>query len=126
MVTDISSSRLNGDNEYGYHANNAIFMVPTRGANRGVAFRFANGPVHSECTGPYFTPDEETFFVNVQHPGEQTGNSPTSPGVFGTETTYTSWWPDGNKTANENPSHAEAVHGRDHEGPEGEGQPLRP
>ncbi len=104
VVTDISSSRLNGSNEYGYHANNAIFMVPTKGPNRGVAFRFGNGPVHSECTGPYFTPDEETFFVNVQHPGEQTGNAPTAPGVFGTEATYTSWWPGGDKTAGQNPS----------------------
>jgi uncharacterized protein len=104
VVTDISSSRLNGANEYGYHKNNALFMVPTSGPNKGVAFRFANGPVHCEITGPYFTPDEETFFVNVQHPGEQTGNSASAPGVFGQESTYTSWWPEGNKTAGDNPA----------------------
>ena len=104
VVTDISSSRLNGANEYGYHKNNAMFMVPTSGPNRGIGFRFANGPVQCELTGPYFTPDEETLFVNVQHPGELTGISSTAPGIFGQETTYTSWWPEGNRTAGETPS----------------------
>jgi secreted PhoX family phosphatase len=104
VVTDISSSRLNRPNEYEYHKNNAMFMIPTSGPNRGVAFRFANGPVECELTGPYFTPNEQTFFVNVQHPGELTGGSSSAPGVFGQEVTYTSWWPEGNRTANENPS----------------------
>ncbi|HYN52370.1 MAG TPA: hypothetical protein VES62_15725 [Thermoleophilaceae bacterium] len=40
----------------------------------------------------------------MQHPGELTGNSSTAPGVFGQETTYTSWWPEGDKTAGDNPS----------------------
>ena len=107
VVTDISSSRLNRTNpanEYTYHGNNAMFMIPTSGPNRGVAFRFANGPVECEITGPYFTPREDTLFVNVQHPGENTAASATSPAVFGQEVTYTSWWPEGNKTANDNPS----------------------
>jgi uncharacterized protein len=107
VVTDISSSRLNRTsppNEYTYHKNNAMFMVPTSGPNRGIGFRFANGPVECEITGPYFTPDEETLFVNVQHPGETTGLTATAPGVFGQETTYTSWWPEGNKTAGDLPS----------------------
>ena len=81
-----------------------MFMVPTSGPNKGVAFRFANGPVQSELTGPYFSPDEDTLFVNVQHPGEMTGISTTSPGVFGQESTYTSWWPEGNKTTGDNPA----------------------
>jgi uncharacterized protein len=107
VVTDISSSRLNRTNppnEYTYHKNNAMFLVPTSGPNRGIGFRFANGPVECEITGPYFTPDEETLFVNVQHPGETTGLTATAPGVFGQETTYTSWWPEGNKTAGDLPS----------------------
>jgi len=107
VVTDISTTRLNRTsppNEYTYHKNNALFMVPTSGRNKGVAFRFGNGPVECEITGPYFTPDETTFFVNVQHPGETTGISSTAPGVFGQESTYTSWWPEGNRTRNENPS----------------------
>ena len=107
VVTDISSSRLNRTsppNEYTYHKNNAMFMVPTSGPNKGIGFRFANGPVECELTGPYFTPDEETLFVNVQHPGELTGISSTSPGIFGQETTYTSWWPEGNRVAGDLPS----------------------
>lgn len=104
VVTDISTTRLNRPNEYQYHKNNALFLVPTSGPNKGVAFRFANGPVEAELTGPYFTPDEQTFFVNVQHPGEATGSSATAPGVFGQEATYTSWWPEGNRTAGDNPS----------------------
>jgi secreted PhoX family phosphatase len=105
VVTDISTLSLNQpNNAYTYHKNNAMFMIPTSGPNKGVAFRFANGPVECEITGPYFTPDEETFFVNVQHPGETTGIRASSPGVFGQEATYTSWWPEGNKTAGDNPA----------------------
>jgi uncharacterized protein len=104
VVTDISSRSLNQPNEYEYHKNNAMFMVPTSGPNRGIGFRFANGPVQCELTGPYFTPDEETFFVNVQHPGEATGLRADAPGVFGQEETYTSWWPEGNRTAGDLPS----------------------
>jgi uncharacterized protein len=102
VVTDISSSRLNQANEYGFHKNNAMFMVATSGANKGIAFRFANGPVECEITGPYFTPNERTLFCNVQHAGENTSSRAES--VFGLEATYTSWWPDGNKTEGDNPS----------------------
>jgi len=42
--------------------------------------------------------------VNVQHPGETTGETSTGPGVFGQEATYTSWWPEGSRTADDNPS----------------------
>jgi secreted PhoX family phosphatase len=105
VVTDISTTSLNRpDRPYAYHKNNAMFMIPTSGRNRGVAFRFANGPIEAELTGPYFTPDEDTLFLNVQHPGETTGISASAPGVFGQEVTYTSWWPKGNKTTGENPA----------------------
>jgi secreted PhoX family phosphatase len=40
------------------------------GGHRHLAFRFANMPAEAEGTGPYFTPDERTLFLNVQHPGE--------------------------------------------------------
>jgi uncharacterized protein len=104
VVTDISSGSLNQANEYAYHKNNALFFVPTSGPNRGIGYRFANGPVECELTGPYFTPDEKALFVNVQHPGEVTGDASDAPGVFGQEATYTSWWPEGNKAAADNPS----------------------
>jgi secreted PhoX family phosphatase len=82
---------------YAYHRNNAVFMIPRSGPNRGVAFRFANMPVQAEGTGPYFSPDGTTLFFNVQHPGEDTPNRgrarPNDP------QTFTSWWPGGNRTA---------------------------
>ena len=105
VVTDISSSSLKGSRSarpyYDYHANNAIFMIPRTGPNRGVAFRFGNMPREAEGTGPYFTPDEQTLFVNVQHPGEETKNTPASR--FGQPTTYSSYWPAGNKAIEQNP-----------------------
>ena len=103
VVTDISTSALNLPGPSQYHANNAAFMVPTKGPNTGVAFRFANMPVQAEGTGPYFSPDESALFVNVQHPGEQAGVKGSSA-QFGQPTTYPSYWPHGNKTADQNPS----------------------
>jgi secreted PhoX family phosphatase len=108
VVTDISTGSLNNPNnpEYDYHDNNAAFMVPTKGPNAGVAYRFANMPIQAEGTGPYFTPDESTLFINVQHPGEQAGTpeGPNNRAVFGQPETYPSYWPRGNKTAERNPS----------------------
>jgi uncharacterized protein len=97
VVTDVSSSSLNvpGRN-FEFHGNNAMFYVPLRGPNAKTAFRFANGPVEAELTGPAFVPEEKTLFLNVQHPGEET---PNRGGVPGNPQTYTSWWPSGNKTA---------------------------
>jgi uncharacterized protein len=103
VVTDISTGSLNQPGPNQYHANNAAFMVPTKGPNAGVAFRFANMPVEAEGTGPYFSPDESALFINVQHPGEQSGEKGSSA-QFGQPETYSSYWPRGNKTAGQNPS----------------------
>ena len=104
VVTDISSSVLNNPaNPNAYHRNNAVFMVPRTGPNAGVGFRFANMPIEAEGTGPYFTPDEQTLFVNVQHPGEETPTA-AKGGVYGDVSTYTSYWPKGNKSTGQNPS----------------------
>lgn len=107
VVTDISSASLNNPNtptgqQNLYHRNNAVFMLPRTGPNAGVAFRFANMPLEAEATGPYFTPDEQTLFINVQHPGEETHALTKTP-VFGDFSTYTSYWPKGNKTLGQNP-----------------------
>ncbi|MBD2870199.1 PhoX family protein [Paenibacillus arenilitoris] len=79
VVTDISSSSQNK----GVHKsfmNNGLFVIPTSGPDKAVALQFASGPVESELTGPFFTPDEQTLFLSVQHPGENTTdmNKPTS------------------------------------------------
>lgn len=101
VLTDISSASL-GKGEVAFHQNNAVFMVPTSGPNAGVAFRFASMPVEAEGTGPYFTPDERTLFFSVQHPGEETSLRPGA--TFGDPQTYTSWWPDGDRTQGRKPS----------------------
>jgi hypothetical protein len=78
-------------------------MVPRSGPNAGVAFRFANMPAEAEATGPYFTPDESTLFIAVQHPGEESGEG-GSPAVYEDPSTFTSYWPRGNKSTGQNPA----------------------
>jgi hypothetical protein len=34
---------------------------------------FGYGPMECETTGPFFTADEQTLFLSVQHPGEVNG-----------------------------------------------------
>jgi secreted PhoX family phosphatase len=78
-VTDISSSSMNK----GVHTsfgNNGMFIIPVTGPDKGVALQFASAPMDAELTGPWFTPDESTLFLAVQHPGENTTDAakPTS------------------------------------------------
>ena len=82
VVTDISSSRLN-KGIYETFRNNGAFVLPASGGRD--VYQFASGPVESELTGPFFTPDGSTLFLAIQHPGEETEdtNEPTST------------WPDG-------------------------------
>jgi secreted PhoX family phosphatase len=79
MVTDISSSRVN-KGIYKFQGNNALFYFRTSGADAGVAYQFASGPVECEMTGLQWTPDGSTLFLSVQHPGEESKSSaePTS------------------------------------------------
>ncbi|WP_088241867.1 PhoX family protein [Calothrix rhizosoleniae] len=85
MVTDISTSKMNksltnrtasqGKSTPFSHVfgNNAIWFIPTSGDSASQAFLFATGPMECEITGPCFTPDEQTMFVAIQHPGEANG-----------------------------------------------------
>jgi hypothetical protein len=70
IETDISnSSQLRADRGYDHIGNNALLAAdPTSGEIR----RFLVGPRGCEITGITTTPDQETLFVNVQHPGEGT------------------------------------------------------
>ncbi|MGG2200309.1 PhoX family protein [Paenibacillus validus] len=79
VVTDISTSSMHK----GVHTsfmNNGLFVVPTHGAAKAQAMQFASAPTDAELTGPFFTPDERTLFLSVQHPGENTTDlaKPTS------------------------------------------------
>lgn len=78
-VTDISSSSVT-KGIFRHFGNNGMFVIPTSGEHAGEAFQFASGPREAELTGPWFTPDEATLFLSVQHPGEETEdvNNPTS------------------------------------------------
>ncbi|MFE5321371.1 PhoX family protein [Paenibacillus sp. NPDC056579] len=78
-VTDISSSSMN-KGLFTAFGNNGMYVIPTTGPNMGVAMQFASAPLDAEMTGPWFTPDESTLFLAVQHPGENTTDAakPTS------------------------------------------------
>jgi uncharacterized protein len=72
VVTDVSSSSLN-KGIYKFQGNNAVFMLPTAGDHAGKAYRFANGPVEAEMTGPTWI-GNDTLVLAVQHPGEESAS----------------------------------------------------
>jgi secreted PhoX family phosphatase len=65
-------------------ANNGCYTCPTAGPERGRLRQFMSGPIGAEICGCQFSPDCETLFLSIQHPGE--GGSVTEP---------RSHWPDG-------------------------------
>ena len=64
--------------------NNGCFVCPTSGPERGLIKQFMSAPVDAEVCGCTFTPDHETLFLSIQHPGEG-----------GTLDNLSSHWPDG-------------------------------
>jgi hypothetical protein len=85
MCTDVSDEVV-GRGIHRFMGNNAMFLLP-HDYDGGKIYRFANGPVECELTGPAWTPDGSTMFLSVQHPG---GDSPdlATKGP-------SSHWPDG-------------------------------
>jgi secreted PhoX family phosphatase len=69
LATDVAGAELSQD-EYKFHGNNSLFMVPTQGKNAGIPFRFAVAPPGAELCGTCFSHDGKTMFLSVQHPGE--------------------------------------------------------
>jgi secreted PhoX family phosphatase len=70
IETDISNSSQNRpDRGYDRIGNNAMLACDP---HTGEIRRFCVGPRGCELTGAVTTPDLETIFVNVQHPGEAT------------------------------------------------------
>ncbi len=49
--------------------SDGLYSLETEGEARGTSKLFFRCPVGGEMCGPYFTPDSETLFVAVQHPG---------------------------------------------------------
>ena len=88
MVTDMSSDKYNRaipnrkdksdkpvsqSDLRGLYGNSSIWFLPTSGVDLGKAFLFGFGPMESETTGPFFSQDQQTLFLSVQHPGEVAG-----------------------------------------------------
>ena len=69
--------------DHGVH--DGLWGTDTQGAGRAVTKHFLGCPSGAELCGPAFTPDGQTLFVAVQHPGEEDGSN------FDTPTTR---WPD--------------------------------
>jgi uncharacterized protein len=57
--------------------HDGVYVVPVEGEERGYVRQFLSAVVGSETTGPELTPNNETLFVSIQHPGE--GGSFESP-----------------------------------------------
>jgi secreted PhoX family phosphatase len=72
------------DGRQPHGGNNGCWVTPTSGPNRGRLQQFMSGPVGCEVCGCQFSPDDETLFISIQHPGE--GGTTAEP---------RSHWPDG-------------------------------
>lgn len=56
-----------------------IYAADTMGHGRALTRCFYQAPTGAEVCGPIFTPDDQTFFLAVQHPGEDRGSSFEKP-----------------------------------------------
>lgn len=72
--------------------NDGLWAMETEGALRGTSKLFFMTPNGAELCGPCPTPDGETFFVAIQHPGEADDDDPkAAPATFENPSTR---WPD--------------------------------
>lgn len=81
IATDGNDARRTGRND-------GLWAVETEGAGRGTSRHFFRAPVGAEMCGPFFTPDDETLFLAIQHPGE---SEDRKSATFANPTTR---WPD--------------------------------
>jgi secreted PhoX family phosphatase len=59
-----------GNNAKATGRADGLWALETEGERRGTSKHFFRVPVGSELCGPFFTPDDESLFLAVQHPGE--------------------------------------------------------
>jgi secreted PhoX family phosphatase len=72
--------------------NDGVWAMETEGQARGTSKLFFKCPFGAELCGPEFTPDGETFFVALQHPGESDPEDPNAtPATYENPSTR---WPD--------------------------------
>lgn len=76
-------------------ANDGLWAVSTDGDLRGTGRAFFRAPNGAEVCGPRFTPDGETLFLAVQHPGDGGAASFEAPSTR---------WPDFNNETPPRPS----------------------
>lgn len=79
MTSDRSGKDI-GTADYKSFGNNGLYFIPMHGPQVGQVFQVASAPKDAEFTGPCFSPDGESLFLSVQHPGELTKDlsKPTS------------------------------------------------
>lgn len=82
IATDGNNAKVTGRTD-------GLFALETDGALRGASRLFFRCPTGAELCGPCFTPDLETLFVAVQHPGESEDEK-----VPATAENPTTQWPD--------------------------------
>jgi len=71
IATDGNSAKKTGRTD-------GLWAIETEGERRGTSRLFYRVPVGAELCGPCFTPDLETVFVAVQHPGDSDDDEPAS------------------------------------------------
>ena len=75
IATDGNSG---GTSEKSTGRTDGLWALETEGPGRGTSKLFFRVPTGAELCGPCFTPDMETVFLAVQHPGESETDTPAT------------------------------------------------